>query len=489
MNEAAWWELLKKELKTDDVTRILARPAPEGFRVDVLAQKSPVWLDGHFHRAALSHTFTRSEDVRWSELPKLVAQGIWDFILDPFLLGWDAAQLKQELALAAPVLKSCHARLWVADAPSQLPEGAFPVLSGQDVQVIGAHAAQELGVVLARLIDWAQTENPGQIAAAVYMDREFFKSIAKMRALKALTEAALRELGCEEYLKKITWLGRVSWRDFSAFDQSSNILRNANAVAASYLSGVAVVESLPADLLLVTASREQSLRLATTTQLVLQNESELGEVVDPASGCFALENLTQQLGEAAWQVMQTLKQATHSDYVKLLSPEIQRHWDEVQKKVRTRKLVQAGVNDFALVGESVQLHPRWQRKDHVRLGRAFEELRLSVGTNKPRVHLRVVGDAAALQARFNFAKNFFEILGLECSDQVFATVEEALKVAHAAPVQVWVSADDVHASLRPTGERCYLAGKTTVADCYNIFSGMDVWQELQELSVWWRAHK
>lgn len=487
MNEAAWWDLLKKELKSDDLARILTRPAPEGFRVDVLAQKSPLWLDGQFHRSALSHTFTREEDVRWPELPTLVAQGIWDFILDPFLLGWDSARLKQELALAAPVLKTCHARLWVADAQVQLPEGAFPILSGQDVQAQGAHATQELGVVLSRVIDWAQTDNPGQMAAAVYMDREFFKSIAKMRALKATTEAALRELGRVELLQKISWMGRVSWRDFSAFDQSSNILRNANAVAASYLSGVAVVESLPADLLLVTASREQSLRLATTTQLVLQNESELGEVVDPASGCFALENLTEQLGDGAWQVMQSLKKNPSDDYAKLLAPMIQQHWDDVQKKVRTRKLVQAGVNDFALVGETIRLHPRWQRTDHVRLGRAFEELRLSLGSNKPAVHLRVVGDAAALQARFNFAKNFFEVLGLECSDQVFATAEEALTVAHAAPVQVWVSADEAHAHLRHTGERCYLAGKTPLAECHNIFTGMDVWQELHALAVWWRA--
>lgn len=488
MNEAAWWDLLKKELKSDDLARILARPAPEGFPVDVLAQAAPPWLDGQFHRAALSHTFTREEDVRWSELPALVAQGIWDFILDPFLLGWDAARLTRELALAASVLKTCHARLWVADASTPLPEGAFPILSAQDVQAQGAHATHELGVVLSRLIDWAQTDAPGPIAAAVYMDREFFKSIAKMRALKAVTEAALRELGRGELLQKISWMGRVSWRDFSAFDQSSNILRNANAVAASYLSGVAVVESLPADLLLVTASREQSLRLATTTQLVLQNESELGEVVDPASGCYALETLTQKLGAGAWQVMQALKHTPGADYAELLAPEVQRHWREVQKKVRTRKLVQAGVNDFALVSEEIRLHPRWQRTDHVRLGRAFEELRLSLGAKKPRVHLRVVGDAAALQARFNFAKNFFEILGLECTDQVFLSAEEALKVAHAAPVQVWVSADDVHAQLRHTGERCYLAGKTPVSECHNIFSGMDVWQELSELATWWRTH-
>src|SRR5690606_16138300 len=82
-----WEELLKKELKTDDLGRVLKKALAEGGELPVLSTEGKTWFDPSFKRAALSYTWTREEDVSWSKVPDLVAQGIWDFILDPFLLG------------------------------------------------------------------------------------------------------------------------------------------------------------------------------------------------------------------------------------------------------------------------------------------------------------------------------------------------------------------------------------------------------------------
>ena len=487
MNETLWHELLKKELKADDLGRFLKRPNPEGFQFDLLSTRSTTWRDSNFRRAALSMSLCDGSQIDWKKIPELVQQGIWDFILDPFILGWDETRIGLEKSAIEAALKQSAARVWIAHPTLDLPDGACRILDAQDIHAQGGHAVHELSCLLSRVIDWAESKTDESLALAVYMDREFFKSIAKMRALKAITEAALTEMGQRELLSRITWMARVSWRDFTAFDQASNMLRNANAVAAGYLAGAAVVESLPADLLVVNGLRNESARVALTTQLILQNESELGEVMDPASGCYSLENLTQELANKAWSEMQHLQGLSVESRVAYLKESTKHHWNEIQDKFKKRKIVQAGVNDFAQVDEAVELKPRWQLNDHVRLGRDFEELRLQMGNSHPQVMIRVVGDYAALQARFNFTKNYFELLGLAPQEKHFNELASAIQWQDKSEIQVWVTSDELHGELKSVGERCYLAGKTTVAGHVNIYHGLNIWQSLKELLTWWGA--
>jgi hypothetical protein len=50
-------------------------------------------------------------------------------------------------------------------------------------------------------------------------------------------------------------------------------------------------------------------RLARTTGLILQEESSLGRVLDPAEGSWFLESLTSQLAEVAWDELRRLDAA------------------------------------------------------------------------------------------------------------------------------------------------------------------------------------
>ncbi len=486
-----WEAVVKKELKTEELGRFLSRPLPEGGQRATLATHANAWFDPSFRRAALSYTWTREEDVNWGQLPELVKRGVWDFILDPFLLGWDDARLVKELTHAGEALQVCEARLWVCHDTALLPQKAFRVLGAHEVVARGGHAAHELGLLLSHLIGWAQSHQGESIAVGVTLDSELFKSIAKKRALKAITEAAFREMGCVDLLSRVTWMARANWREFTALDYSNNVLRNATTVAAGYIAGAGVVESLPFDLIasLPKLERDRAQRLGLTTQLVLQNESFLGEVADPAAGGYTLEQLTHSLGEEAWKVMQRLMALPASERETHLGVEMDQRWEDVQKRFRHRRLVQTGVNDFPEASEAVQIHPRWMKADHVRLARDFEELRLGL-TNKPRVAIAVIGDYAALQARFNFTKNYFELLGLEVVDSgagLSVSDANAWLISQKAPVTAWVSSDEDHAQLTAVGERCYLAGKTTVPGCLNLFAGQDVLVTLEALVLWWKG--
>lgn len=489
-NLELWTEVLKKELKTDNVERVLSRSTAEGLKHSLLTVEAPSWFDARAKQAALSYTWTKKSELKWQTVAELYKQGVWDFILDPELLGLSDQELLQELQKAEVHCGELGIRLWVHHASLKLPKFACRIVSASESFRQGASSSLEMGFVLDQVIAWAKTNPQESIAVALYAESALFQSIAKLRAMKAITEAALTAIESAHLLSRIAWMARPAWREFTAFDASNNILRNATSLVAGYLSGAHVVESLPYDLLLEESSeREQVQRIALTSQLVLSSEASLSEVMDPSAGSYFLEDLTRKLGQAAWGVMQKLSGLSSEEKKNYLKAQATEHWSGLLEKYRTRKLVQTGVNDFPLVTDAVKIAKPFQENDHVRLAREFEELRLSL-KNKPKVALAVVGDYAALQARLNFSKNYFEILGLTVSDpQRGLALEEAKSwLKQEKPdVVVWVSSDEEHAKLSKVTDWTYVAGKTQVDGCRNIFAGQNVYQTLKELAEGWKA--
>lgn len=489
MDTTQWEEALKKELKTDQIERFLRRPLLEGFESELLSLQSKSWASPAADAPALSHTWVDEEKNLAQKVPGLMALGVWDFIVDRELLGLSEVEMQKELAQ----LTQAEARFWVVGNWRQaLPANQVPMLCAGQVWGQGGHAVHEMAWLLNEIIAWAQSSQSGQLAVGLYADREFFKSIAKFRAMKAITLAALRELKQENRFTQIVWCARSSWREFTAYDAASNILRNATALSAGFISNAQVVESLPYDLLIESSSivSERAARLALTSQLVLQQESGLGEVADAASGSHALENLTRALGEKAWELMQELQGA--SDPMELLSPLLKAQWEKTQALFHKRKLVQTGVNDFPEATEVVQLKKRFQKDDHHRLAEDFEKLRLRAQALKvkPTIAVAVIGDYAGLNARLSFTKNFFELLGLSVIESGKGLIEaEAVSWLEktGARARAIVAADADHPNLKfmcPAGGRLYLAGKTPNDRMINVFAGMDVYSALHDLLEW-----
>lgn len=491
MNEgaAAWQELLKKELKTDDLGRWLQRPLLEGGSWSLLAQNTLDWAAPNASAAALGYVFPREEDFSPVKVQELLALGVWDFTLDPFILGWDAAQLKKAFATVFP----SEARLWVmlptgVKAPAPWRE----ILHGTPVWAQGAHGAHESAWLLDGIINWAQTSQPNPIGVAMSFDGEFFKSIARMRALKATVQSALTTLGKAELFSSLTWVGRVSWREFSLFDCASNLLRNTNALAAAYVAGAEVVLPLPHDLLLENTPEERARaeRLTLTTQLVLQAEVGLGEVQDAASGSYALEELARTMGQDSWECMQKWRGGGEST----VWDEVRSHWEELQFQMRHRTRRQAGVNDVPDATERVRPRERFLRRDHVRLGRVFEEQRLRMQNlkRKPRVCVPVVGDYAALGARLGFTKNAFELLGLEVIEPgrgLKVTEAEKWIKEQACEICAVVASDEevsIVTSWHVEG-RAFVATPKNLPGWDSLHAKMDMAQFLEALTAWWET--
>lgn len=475
----AWQKLMARELKTE--TPSLENSMGIGLTTPILHYQSSAQSPQAFSVAAMSQTLTRASGFNWSDLENAFDQGVYDFIFDPHLLGWSKIECADFIKEHSQKALAFKGRIWGLGVLSKL---GHQVIDAQELTIQGGHTVHELGFLLHQVIQWATLHSTGTpVALSVEMETDFFRSIAKKRALSLMIESVLESLDKKEWRQDILIMARSPWRTFTAFDYHSNILRNATALSAAYITGCDIVESLPFDLMveLDEIERAKAKRVALTTQLILQNESMLSEVRDPAHGSYALENLTELFIQESWAFMQKLQSVSETSTI--MNEVREKNWSETMDQFNKRKIIQAGVNDFAQADSKVVIHPRWLKQDHVRLGREFEELRCKQ-TTRCHVKVAIVGSYASLQARANFTKNYFELLGFIVEEKVFTSVSEAKSWLQSADVNAWVTSDDLHPQLSAVGKRCYLAGKTKIDGCHNIFVGQDVLSVLKELSLW-----
>src|SRR6185436_9118364 len=104
----------------------------------------------------------------------------------------------------------------------------------------------------------------------------------------------------------ITLAGETSWRMMAARDPHTNILRATAAVFAAALGGADRITVLPFSLAQGLPD-EFARRIARNTQTVLQEESQLWRVSDPAAGSGYVEHLTASLCDKAWALFQEIE--------------------------------------------------------------------------------------------------------------------------------------------------------------------------------------
>jgi hypothetical protein len=233
-------------------------------------------------------------------------------------------------------------------------------------------------------------------------------------------------------------------------------------------------------------------RMARNTSHILSLESMLGMVQDAAAGSYHLESLTEFYSEGGWKLMQKL--------VGLSSQEASAYWNEELAKIQKdrlkqfnhRKLILSGINDFPNVKE--ELHLKEIKKDQFRLARGFEELRLRVeklpANKKVNVRIAFWGDYAALNARVNFTKNYFELLGLHVFDpghslENLGEFKSWMDQGKPNEIIVLCAKDEDYNQLvtsvtfSPTAN--FVAGKVEVSNYVSIFGGQDVFAVLSDL--------
>jgi len=409
-------------------------------------------------------------------------------------------------------------------------KGPFALADGRPVHDAGGSEAQELAFTLAVAVAYLRALEAGgmgleparaALSFRLSADADQFLTLAKFRALRLLW--ARIEQACGLTPRPIFIAAQTAWRMLTQRDPYVNMLRATMATFSASLGGANAITVLPHTLALGLPDAFAR-RVARNTQLVLLEESNLAKVTDPAAGSGGIENLTQQLCEAAWSLFQEIEKAG-GVFAALEQNLIQRKVAATraarEANIARRKEVLTGATEFpnlhealvaVLKADPVALAPSGEAKfkfdalSPMRLAAPFERLRdrsdqiLKERGARPKVFLANLGTPADFTARAAFAKSFFETGGIEAIDTEGFTDPAALAAVFTtsgAALACLCSSDKVYAghataaakALQAAGAKhIYLAGRAREQEAALraagvndfIFAGGDALTVLQE---------
>ena len=244
---------------------------------------------------------------------------------------------------------------------------ALPLVSAARVDTApyhdaGASRPQELGLALAAGLEYLRALTAAgldlagaarQVTFAVSVDCELFAEVAKLRALRLAWARVLEVCAGAPARRGVAIHARTAARMLTGRDPWVNALRATVACAAAALGGAERITVTPFDAVARRPS-PAARRLARNTQVVLQAESHLHRVIDPAGGAYAVERLTADLAQAAWAVLRQVEGegglaaalAAGSVQERLATSAAAR-----ARQVATRELSLVGVSAFPLLDE------------------------------------------------------------------------------------------------------------------------------------------
>jgi len=134
------------------------------------------------------------------------------------------------------------------------------------------------------------------IQLEVEVKTDYFSEIAKLRALRTVYALLTKALGAKNICSSAAFIHSVS-SPSSLLPQleHNNLLRTTTEAMSAILGATNALTLLPH----IPETADFSLRMARNVQHLLQNESYLHQVIDPAAGSYFLENLTENMMNSA----------------------------------------------------------------------------------------------------------------------------------------------------------------------------------------------
>jgi methylmalonyl-CoA mutase len=295
----------------------------------------------------------------------------------------------------------------------------------------GASASWELAASIAAAVAYLRLLGDGglsvgdalrQISFRFAADDDQFMTIAKLRAARQIWARVAEVVGEPDAggarLHAVTSLPMMA-----QCDPWVNMLRTTLAAFSAGVGGADTVLVHPFDVAIPGGfpgtPTSFSRRIARNTQLLLLEESHIGEVLDPAGGSWFVEDLTNQLAQQAWKHFQDIESRggfeAARDYVADQIDEVAaRRTDDIAH----RRTAITGVNEYPNLAE-----PPLPQGDPfvsvVRYAAAFEALRersdafLEKTGARPQVLLLPLGPLAEHNIRATFATNLLASGGIE----------------------------------------------------------------------------
>ncbi|MDD5335726.1 MAG: methylmalonyl-CoA mutase [Rhodoferax sp.] len=236
-------------------------------------------------------------------------------------------------------------------------------ISGYHMQEAGANQALELAFTLADGKEYVKTaiakgmdvdDFAGRLSFFWAIGMNFYLEVAKMRAARLLWCRIMKNFDAKspKSLMLRTHCQTSGW-SLTEQDPYNNVVRTTIEAMAAVFGGTQSLHTNSFDEAIALPT-EFSARIARNTQLIIQEETHITNVIDPWAGSYMMEKLTQDMADAAWKIIQEVEamggmtQAVDSGWAKL---KIEAAAADKQARIDSGKDVIVGVNKYKLKTE------------------------------------------------------------------------------------------------------------------------------------------
>lgn len=301
-----WENLVKKQLKTEDIYAVLTKENLEGISV------KPYYADTDFVLKNLPKV---------EESTHLVAkyQDNLEEHAYAFLLEHNVEHLTEKTLFVAN--KDLAGHISLADDNQYI--SLIDVFENQEIntklaeellsknfkrniavdttlyQNAGASITQQLALALAKAKDLAEVFGAEILEKLVFkfaVGGNYFFEIAKIRAFKILFNQLSKEFGLDSIPYIFT---ETSLRNKAKNDEENNLIRSTLELSAAMIAGSDAVYSNDFK---VQNSNSLSEEISYKQQIVLAYESIINVFDDAANGSYYIEEITHQFAENAWKL-------------------------------------------------------------------------------------------------------------------------------------------------------------------------------------------
>src|SRR5262249_20631443 len=189
-------------------------------------------------------------------------------------------------------------------------------ISGYHIQEAGATQALELALTLADGKEYVKTalargldvdKFAGQLSFFFGIGMNFYLEVAKLRAARLLWWRIMKGFGARnpKSLMLRTHCQTSGW-SLTEQDPFNNVVRTTIEALAAVFGGTQSLHTNSLDEAIALPT-DFSARIARNTQLILQEETHIGNVIDPWGGSYLMEKLTQAMEQTAWGIIEKVE--------------------------------------------------------------------------------------------------------------------------------------------------------------------------------------
>ena len=306
-----WENLVKKQLKTDDIYAILSKENLEGITVKPYYDKSPENLQNLPKVEESTHLVAKYQEgleedayafLLNNNVEKLSDKTI--FVANEDLAGHITLSEENRYFSLIDVFVNNEINSQLAEELLSKNFERNICVDASLYQNAGASITQQLTFSLGKAKDLTEVFGAEILNKLVFkfaIGANYFFEIAKIRAFKMLFNQFSKEFN----LDLIPYIfAETSLRNKAKNDEENNLIRSTLEIAATMIAGS---DAVFANDFKVQNSTELSEEISFKQQVVLAYESIINVFEDAANGSYYVEEITHQLAENAWKLFLELE--------------------------------------------------------------------------------------------------------------------------------------------------------------------------------------